>query len=83
MGLECRVDILGEEIEVGIGYAHAGRAAHRARVRARADEIEAIDFLAAVVRAEPGALREHRFHAEGRAAKRQQIVLKILRRQQA
>ena len=52
-------------------------------MRSRTHEVQAIEFLAAVVRPEPGALGEHRRHAESRAAKRRQAVLEILRREQA
>ena len=47
---------------------HAGQAG--AGMGAGADEVEAVDLLAPVVRPEPGALRQHRLEPEGGAAER-------------
>ena len=49
----------------------------------RIDEIEAVDLFTAIVRPEPGALREHGLQAERSTAERQQPILEILRRQHA
>jgi hypothetical protein len=52
----------------------------RAGMGACADEVEALDIFAPVVRPEPGALRQHRFEPERRPFDRQQAITKILRR---
>ena len=50
---------------------------------ARADEVEALDVLAAVVRSEPGALCNPRLVTKGSSFDRVQSVVEILRRQQS
>ena len=66
---------------------HAGGRQHARQagtgMGAGADQIQPVDVFAAVVRPEPGALRQHRLEPERGAAERQQPVLEILRRQQA
>ena len=51
---------------------HAGDA--RARMRARADEIEVGDAIVAIVDAEQGGLRQQRLQAEGGAQMRVQVA---------
>ena len=50
---------------------------------ARADEVEAFDVLAAVVRPEPGALCNPGLVTKGSPFDRVQSVVEILRRQQS
>src|SRR5690606_19592977 len=69
---------VGDDLLEHLGRAqdpgHAG-----AGVGAGADQVQAIDLLALVVRAKVGALYQHRLDPEGRALDREQLVLEALR----
>src|SRR4051794_11417864 len=52
-------------------------------MRASAHQVKALDLLAAVMRAKPGALEQLRLEREGSTLHAQQTVTKILRRQHA